>query len=238
MWGWKPVSTGLKNLKYVLCFERGRGALSVEMEVGLRLAREASNASIYCDSLWLHGAKPLLTKQDNAPQRERPPVQQCQLNCLHVTALRVEAKDPTTFSSSSLSGLIFQPINPQAGLLCGAEAAVLIMLKRVWLGWEVARRAVTLFQGAGTSCPPLCIPSWPEIHKSKTPSAFVYVCCLCWSRLPPDCSFLIAVTLSDKGMSFLSPKVVTPSVRPASQCLLPVQFITLWEQKNQNNLCW
>lgn len=64
------------------------------------------------------------------PQRERPPVQQCQLNCLHVTALRVEAKDPTTFSSSSLSGLIFQPINPQAGLLCGAEAAVLIKLKR------------------------------------------------------------------------------------------------------------
>ena len=82
-----------------------------------------------CHNLRLHSAKPLLTKQDNAPQRECPLVQQCQLNRLHVTALWVEAKDPTTFSSSSLSGLIFQPINPQAGLLCGAEAAVLIMLK-------------------------------------------------------------------------------------------------------------
>lgn len=74
-------------------------------------------------SLWHHSAKPLLTKQDNAPQREHPPAQQ---HRLHATALWVETKDPPTLS---WSGLILQPINPQAGLLCGAEAAVLIMLK-------------------------------------------------------------------------------------------------------------
>lgn len=82
-------------------------------------------------SLWLHSAKPLLTKQNNVPQRECPPVHQHQLNVLNVTAPWVEAKDHTTSSSSSLSGLIFQPINPQTCLLCGAEAAVLIMLKCV-----------------------------------------------------------------------------------------------------------
>lgn len=132
MWWWKPVSAVLKNLKCMLC-SNGGCALGVEMEVGPCLAGETSNAMYYAlkwwwgyHSLWHHGAKPLLTKQDNAPQREHPPVQQ---HRLHVTALWVETKDSPTSSFSLPSGLILQPINPQAGLLCGAEAAVLIMLK-------------------------------------------------------------------------------------------------------------
>lgn len=40
-----------------------------------------------CYNLQLHGAKPLLTKQDNASQTEHSPVQLCQLNHLYVTAL-------------------------------------------------------------------------------------------------------------------------------------------------------
>lgn len=88
---------------------------------------------------------------------------------------------------------------------------------------------MTLFQGVGTSHPPGCTPSWPEVHKSKTSSAFVHVYCLCFSRLLLGRSFLIAATLSERVIRFFSQSVTlsTDTIRPTLWYLLPVQFIAL-----------
>lgn len=69
----------------------------------------------------------------------------------------------------------------------------------------------------GTTLPPACTPSWPEVHKSKTSSALLHVYCLWFFRILLGCSILIDVTLFERDISFFSPKVLLWVQTPLDQ---------------------
>lgn len=97
------------------------------------------------------------------------------LKPLHITDLLVEAKGPST------------------SLLV---ATMLVMLN---FGCLLARRAVTLFHGVGTSGSSLCICKWCEVH--KTERYHLLPVCSAYIALDFHCSFVIAVALPGKGTS-------------------------------------